>query len=146
MDLSLGSARPMLAAIRRCGSLVEFSLMTVNATCPGLMCFKPSLREINLQFGGKIEETRTMLHAAMPALRNASSKLESLSRCFPTPLVRKIFLATNAIVLGYGASKVWVGQRNLPLMKTNKNVPECQRISGSSRQSAVQKFRAFTRR
>src|SRR5215475_7962565 len=61
MDLSLGSARPMLAAIKRCGSLVEFSLITVNATCPGLMCFKPSLREINLQLGGKIEETRTML-------------------------------------------------------------------------------------
>jgi hypothetical protein len=71
--------------------------MTVKATCPGRMCFKPSLREINLQLGGKIEETRTMLHAAIPALRKASSKLESLSRCFPTPLVRKIFLATNAM-------------------------------------------------
>src|ERR1700716_3520848 len=104
MDLSLGSARPMLAAIKRCGSLVEFSLMTVNATWPGRMCFKPSLREINLQLGGKIEETRTMLHAAMPALRSASSKLESLSRCLPTPLVRKIFLATNAMVPVCGAS------------------------------------------
>src|SRR6266478_3890696 len=96
MDLSLGSAKPMLAAMRRCASLVEFSLMTVNATWPGLMCFKPSLREINLQLGGKIEDTRTMLHAAIPALRNASSKLESRSRCFPTPFVRKIFFATNA--------------------------------------------------
>jgi hypothetical protein len=81
---------------------VEFSLMTVKATCPGLMCFKPSLREINLQFGGKMDETRTMLHAAIPAFRKASSKLESLSRCFPTPLVRKIFFATNAMV------PVWV--------------------------------------
>src|SRR5260370_30630856 len=98
MDLSLGSAKPMLAAMRRWASLVEFSLITVNATCPGLICFKPSLREINLQFGGKIEETRTMLHAAMPAFRKASSKLESRSRCLPTPLVKKIFLATNAIV------------------------------------------------
>src|SRR6202040_2085768 len=97
MDLSLGRARPMLAAIKRCGSFVEFSLITVNATCPGFMCFNPSLREINLQLGGKIDETRTMLHAAMPALRLASSKLESLSRCLPTPLVRKIFLATNAM-------------------------------------------------
>src|SRR5258708_27471770 len=88
----------MLAAIKRCGSLVEFSLITVNATCPGLMCFRPSLREINLQLGGKIEETRTMLHAAMPAVRNASSKLENRSRCLPTPLVQKIFLATNSIV------------------------------------------------
>src|SRR5262252_9764288 len=98
MDLSLGRANPILAAIRRCGSLVEFSLMTVNATWPGLMCFKPSLREISLQFGGKMEDTRTMLHAAIPALRRASSKLESRSRCLPTPLVKKIFLATNAIV------------------------------------------------
>src|SRR2546430_5706398 len=104
MDLSLGSARPMLAAISRCGSLVEFSLITVNATCPGRMCFRPSLREISLQLGGKIEETRTILHAAMPALRSASSKLESLSRCLPTPLVRKIFLATNAMVPDEGAS------------------------------------------
>jgi hypothetical protein len=51
---------------------VEFSLMTVKATWPGFMCFSPSLREINLQLGGKIDDTRTMLHAAIPALRNAS--------------------------------------------------------------------------
>ena len=38
-----------------------------------------------------------MLHAAIPALRNASSKLDRRSRCFPTPLVRNIFCATNAI-------------------------------------------------
>src|SRR6202162_6049356 len=100
MDLSLGNAKPMLAAINRWASLVEFSLMTVNATWPGLMCFNPSLREINLQLGGKIEDTRTMLHAAIPALRKASSKLESLSRCLPTPLVRKIFLATNTMDRG----------------------------------------------
>src|SRR5579863_1122798 len=73
--------------------------MTVNATWPGLRCFSPSLREINLQEGGKIEETRTMLHAAMPALRKASSKLDRRSRCFPTPLVRKMFFATNAMSL-----------------------------------------------
>src|ERR1700726_4197102 len=97
MDLSLGNAKPILAAISRCASLVEFSLMTVKATCPGLMCFNPSLREISLQLGGKMEETRTMLQAAIPALRKASSKLESRSRCFPTPFVRKIFFATNAM-------------------------------------------------
>src|ERR1700730_4474451 len=101
MDLSLGSAKPILAAIKRCASLVEFSLITVKATCPGLICFNPSLREINLQFGGKMEETRTMLQAAMPAFLSANSKLESLSRCFPTPLVRNIFLATNAIFPGH---------------------------------------------
>src|ERR1700683_1096490 len=89
----------MLAAIRRCASFVEFSLITVKATWPGLMCFKPSLREISLQEGGKIEETRTMLHAAIPALRSASSKLDRRSRCFPTPLVRKMFFATNAMSL-----------------------------------------------
>src|SRR5258708_38229976 len=61
------------------------------------MCFNPSLREINLQLCGKMEETRTMLHAAIPALRKASSKLESRSRCLPTPFVRKIFFATNAM-------------------------------------------------
>src|SRR5579864_3735296 len=71
--------------------------MTVKATWPGLRCFNPSLREINLQEGGKIEETRTILHAAMPALRRASSKLDRRSRCFPTPLVRKMFFATNAM-------------------------------------------------
>src|SRR5437879_9515347 len=112
MDLSLGSARPMLAAMSRCASLVEFSLMTVKATCPGLMCFRPSLREINLQFGGKIEETRTMLQAAMPALRRASSKLESLSRCLPTPLVRKIFFEKNDMVEVCGAYVFRVGAKN----------------------------------
>src|SRR5713101_3226030 len=68
MDLSAGRASPMPAAISRCGSRVEFSLITVNATWPGLRCFRPSLREMSLQLGGKIEETRTMLHAAMLAL------------------------------------------------------------------------------
>src|SRR5215470_13983829 len=68
------------------------------------MCFKPSLREISLQFGGNIDDTRTMLHAAIPALRSASSKLESLSRCLPTPLVRKIFFATNAMEPVFRAS------------------------------------------
>src|SRR5204863_9143535 len=113
MDLSLGSARPMLAAMRRCASLVEFSLITVKATCPGFMCFSPSMREINLQLGGKMEETRTMLQAAMLALRRASSKLESLSRCFPTPFVRKIFFATNAMVP--------VSRASLPGLRANNS-------------------------
>src|SRR5256885_13030598 len=104
MDLSLGNARPMLAAIRRCGSFVEFSLITVKATWPGLMCFKPSLREINLQFGGKMDQTRPILHTAIPALLSAGSKLERLSRCFPTPLVTNIFFATNAMAPDCGAS------------------------------------------
>src|SRR6266478_2620429 len=134
----------MLAAIRRCGSLVEFSLMTVNATCPGLMCFRPSLREISLQLGGKMEETRTMLHAAIPALRKASSKLESRSRCLPTPFVRKIFFATNAMS-GAGVRCPLISadskrsahpscaknsrEKLLRVRKSNKNTSPCQSIS-----------------
>src|SRR5271155_412481 len=44
-----------------------------------------------------MDETRTILQAAIPALRSASSKLDRRSRCFPTPLVRNIFFATNAM-------------------------------------------------
>jgi hypothetical protein len=40
-------------------------------------------------------ETRTRLQAAIPANLNANSKLVSFSRCFPTPLVKNIRLATN---------------------------------------------------
>src|SRR6202030_4862372 len=79
IDLSAGSASPMLAAISRCASRVEFSLITVKATCPGRICFNPSLREMSRQLGGKIDETRTILQAAIPALRKANSKLESRS-------------------------------------------------------------------
>src|SRR5580704_5742334 len=118
----------MLAAISRCASFVEFSLITVNATCPGLMYFKPSLRDINLQFGGKIDETRTMLHAAIPALRRANSKLESLSRCLPTPLVRNIFFATNAMGRFFVPPCV-VCRGKFPLRKSNKKVLHCQCVS-----------------
>ena len=52
-----------------------------------------------------------MLHAAIPAFRSANSKLESLSRCFPTPLVRKIFFATNAILLGHRPG--WIFSRKI---------------------------------
>src|SRR5450432_178782 len=120
MLLSPGKAKPMLEAIKRCGSRVEFSLMTVNATCPGLICFRPSLRVINLQFGGKIEDTRTMLQAAIPALRSANSKLESRSRCFPTPLVRNIFLATNAMVPGRGLRKWFHAKKNCACVKVTR--------------------------
>src|SRR5581483_6399491 len=85
----------MLAAISRCGSRVAFSLITANTTCPGSRYFWPSLREMSLQRGGKMLETRTRLVAAMPASRSASSKLVSRSLCLPTPFVRKIFFATS---------------------------------------------------
>src|ERR1700730_3537545 len=90
------------------------------------MCFNPSLRDISLQLGGKIEETRTILHAAIPAFRSASSKLESLSRCFPTPLVRNIFLATNAMVPVCGASVGEVSLKTFVLRKSSKKVLQCQ--------------------
>jgi len=53
------------------------------------MCFNPSLREINLQLGGKMEETRTMLQAAMPALRSAKLELRAF-RDVSDALVRNI--------------------------------------------------------
>src|SRR5487761_8751 len=92
---SVGIATPTDAAIRRCGSRVEFSLITTKVTWPGFSSFTPSLRGISLQRGGKMLDTRTRLHAAMPAERSASSKLVSFSRCFPTPLVRNILFGTN---------------------------------------------------
>ena len=96
------------------------------------MYFNPSLREINLQFGGKIDDTRTMLHAAIPAFLSANSKLESLSRCFPTPLVRNIFFATNAMVPVCGASVSELRAKFFLLWKSNKKVLHCQRIFARS--------------
>ena len=67
-----------------------------------------------------------MLHAAMPALRNASSKLESLSRCLPTPFVRKIFFATNAMD-GAGLRCLRVQKwKKFFALEINKNARECQ--------------------
>src|SRR5437899_12389072 len=88
-------ATPTEAAIKRCGSRVEFSLITTKVTWPGLSSFTPLSRETSLQRGGKILETRTKLQAAIPAERRASSKLVSFSRCFPTPLVKNIRFGTN---------------------------------------------------
>src|SRR5579864_6214443 len=128
MDLSAGSPRPTPAAINRCGSRVWFSLITVNATWPGFRCFNPSLREISLQYGGKIDETRTMLQAAIPAFRRASSKLERRSRCFPTPLVRKIFFATNAMSrAGLRCLRRWSGKL-LCEPKSSKHAQRCQSL------------------
>src|SRR5262245_35458525 len=90
-------ATPILEASRRCGSRVEFSATTAKTTSPWLRYFWPSLREINLQCGGKIEETRTKFCDAMPASRSASSKEVKRSLCFPTPLVRKSRLGTMSL-------------------------------------------------
>src|SRR5882724_7094316 len=87
-------ATPMLDDIKRCGSRLEFSATTEKTTSPGERYFNPSLRETSLQFGGKMDETRTKFCAAMPASRSASSNEVRRSLCFPTPLVRKIRFGT----------------------------------------------------
>src|SRR5216684_9177656 len=87
----------MLEATRRCGSRVEFSATTANTTSPGLRNLSPSLREVSLQLGGKMEDTRTRFCAAIPASRSASSNDVRRSLCFPTPLVKKIRLGTIAL-------------------------------------------------
>src|ERR1700756_1277983 len=96
-------ATPIDEASRRCGSRVEFSATTAKTTSPGGRYFTPSLRASSLQLGGKIEETRTRFWAAIPASRNANSNEVSRSRCFPTPLVKKICFGTmslpNSVIL-----------------------------------------------
>src|SRR5438105_13956038 len=108
-------ATPILDAIRRCGSRVEFSATTENVTSPGYKYFRPSLREINLQLGGKIEETRTRFCAAMPASRSANSKEVSRSLCLPTPLVRKIRLGTSSLpkLMSSGGARFWNESQNV---------------------------------
>ena len=49
-------------------------------------------------------DTRTRLHAAMPAERRASSNEVSFSRCLPTPFVKKSCLGTNPITWRSDAS------------------------------------------
>src|SRR6266852_3159795 len=90
-------ATPIEEASRRCGSWVEFSATTENTTSPGCRYVSPCERGTSLQLGGKMEETRTRFCAAMPASRKASSKEVRRSRCFPTPLVKKIFLGTMSL-------------------------------------------------
>src|SRR5260370_3881748 len=57
----------------------------------------PSCWLSSLQFGGKIDLTRTRLNSAMPAERSANSNEVSFSRCLPTPLVRKAPFGTGPI-------------------------------------------------
>src|SRR5262252_2899773 len=100
----------MEEASRRCGSRVEFSATTAKTTSPGWRYLTPSLRARSLQFGGKIEDTRTRFWAAIPASRKANSKEVNRSRCFPTPLVKKIRLGTislpNAVALRQGKIEI----------------------------------------
>src|SRR4029450_12424390 len=88
-------ATPTVAAISRCGSRVAPSDMTTKVTWPGLRRLIPSLRDMMRHPGGKMLDTRTRLHAAIPAERSASSKDVSFSRCLPAPFVKNISLGTN---------------------------------------------------
>jgi hypothetical protein len=51
----------------------------------------------------------------------------------PTPLVRNIFFATNAMVPVCGASVGGLTAKIFPLWKSNKKVLQCQRNSGALR-------------
>src|SRR6516225_9171583 len=61
---------------------------------------------MSLQFGGKIDLTRTKLYSAIPAERSDSSKALSFSRCLPTPLVRNTPFGNGPID---ARSPVWRG-------------------------------------
>src|SRR5438067_2088403 len=111
----------MAAAIKRCGSRVAFSLITAKRTCPGSRYFNPEERGISLQRGGKMLETRTRLHAAMPAERSAISKLVRRSLCTPTPLVKKIFLAVKTISVESSSFSVDLVLFEKPEVHRNRN-------------------------
>src|SRR5580704_15810256 len=119
-------ATPIDDASNRCASRVEFSATTANTTSPGLRYFTPSLRASSLQFGGKIEETRTRFCAAMPASRRANSKEVRRSRCLPTPLVKKIRFGTMSLPNFYvppaGKIEVENAQSNTLVCKGNVNL------------------------
>src|SRR5271156_205578 len=133
-------ATPIEEASRRCGSRVEFSATTAKTTSPGCRYFTPSLRASSLQFGGKMEETRTRFWAAMPASRSANSKEVSRSRCFPTPLVKKIRFGTmsfpNSVILRPRNFEVENAQSNTMLCKGNMNL-------GVGRKKIEKAFSAF---
>src|SRR5512146_2721323 len=102
----------MLEATSRCGSRVLFSATTAKTTSPGERYFNPCARGITLQFGGKMDETRTRFWAAMPASRSASSNDVSRSLCFPTPLVRNMRLGTISLD-NFGVSSILSARNDL---------------------------------
>jgi len=84
-----------------------------------------------LQLGGKMEETRTRFWAAIPASRNANSKDVNRSRCFPTPLVKNIFLGTislpNALASGTQIYESENAQFNTMVCKESVNLRQSQK-------------------
>src|ERR1035438_3059117 len=130
-------ATPIDDASSRCASRVEFSATTAKTTSPGCRYFTPSLRASNLQFGGKIEDTRTRFWAAIPASRNANSNDVSRSRCFPTPLVKKIRFGTMSLPKSRSPGKTieWKGKKKLQARSQKKG----GRGGGRSRLNANRK-------
>src|SRR5208283_3163180 len=108
-------ATPIDEASNLCGSWVEFSATTANTTSPGCRYVSPCDRGTSLQLGGKMEETRTRFCAAIPASRSASSKEVRRSRCFPTPLVKNIFLGTMSLPNSVSSRKFRVDVRRANL-------------------------------
>src|SRR4051812_20064346 len=130
-------ATPIEDARSRCGSRVEFSATTAKTTSPGCRYFTPSLRASSLQFGGKIDETRTKFWAAIPASRNANSNEVNRSRCFPTPLVKKIRLGTMSLPNSFALQNAKIdgenAQSNTMVCKGNMNLRvEGKKIAGGA--------------
>src|SRR5260370_12447102 len=113
-------ATPMEEASSRCGSWVEFSATTEKTTSPGERYFNPCERGTSVQLGGKMDETRTRFCAAMPASRKASSNEVRRSRCFPTPLVKKIFLGTMSLPNSFSSRELAVD------LKRQSNTAICE--------------------
>src|SRR5580700_9628123 len=128
-------ATPIEEASRRWASWVEFSATTAKTTSPGLRYFTPSFRASILQFGGKMEETRTRFWAAMPASRKANSNDVNRSRCFPTPLVKNIRLGTmslpNAVASGQRNNECENAQSNTMLCKESMNFAAGSKKAGT---------------
>src|SRR5947207_142035 len=126
-------------ASSRCGSRVEFSATTAKTTSPGCRYLTPSLRASSLQFGGKIEDTRTRFWAAIPASRKASSNEVNRSRCFPTPLVKKIRFGTmslpNAVALRRRRFVLENAQSNTMVCKASVNLHPRQEKCGLDQKS-----------
>ena len=83
-----------------------------------------------------------MLHAAIPALRSASSKLESRSRCFPTPFGEENFLRDERHVPGCGSS-TRLSRKNLTRSEINKRTQLSQSLIEFSRNGKPIAHRIF---
>src|SRR5207245_9890823 len=88
-------------------------------------------------------ETRIRFWAAIPASRRASSNEVSRSRCFPTPLVKKIRLGTmslpNAVILRRRKIDVENAQSNTTVCKGSMN------FAGRAKKNAGSVLEAFPR-